>query len=151
MVVRYHVNDIELSRQFHDLTGRWGRAVAGKAYQRAIATAPRGNGWRSENLAAQHKINPGGWRGPYGRTFNISNSASYAKFVHEGTAGNGKGFIEHEYMVFPGSELTNPPVRRFRVRIPRVKGQKAKPWLARAMAAALQAEGIRGATFTRMR
>ena len=60
--------------------------------------------------------------------------------MHEGTKGiNGFIFPNHDYFVFPGSEIGKS---RKNVRLEYVKGQPAKPWLREALQTQLRVAGV---------
>lgn len=142
MTVRTDIHYSILMSEYNAKVGRWGGNLIQAARARAIINSPRRGRHKTENLWAQHrattKFRLGG--NAYRIGLVLENNASYARYVHEGTKGiNGFIFPNHDYFVFPGSEIGKS---RKNVRLEYVKGQPAKPWLREALQTQLRVAGV---------
>ena len=126
---------VDYARIMADFTdaGQFGpeiHALARQTQNYAEKLAPR----RTGRMAKQHYRNIPPPRG-YERYFFVGNRAGYAKFVRNGTANNGAGYITGnggpmELRPIPYSWFRPDSPGRFK---DRVKGQKAQDWLTLAI------------------
>ena len=138
MAYRTTVHHTVLRSEYDRTVGQWGRDTLRKMETRAIRTAPRRGGHKSENLAAQHGPFFGvSGAGGYTLNLNLWNDASYARYVHQGTTGPIRA--RGSFMVFPGSEIGSS---RYMVRLRTVHGQASQPWMRDALEFTMRSEGI---------
>lgn len=155
MATNFHVTvfNSRISTLFQPGGDAWGftKDVTAEIEAAAIATCPDKTG----NLKSKH-VRGARTTGIYGCSGSVGNNASYAAFVHEGTANKGTGYIyptRGKVLKLPvdGIYITRPDAtRRHRARHngdyilrSRVRGQKPQPWISEAASIVLSRHGVR--------
>lgn len=114
--------------------GRWIYRVSVAMMREARKGAPA----RTGSLRDAHRISRDHGANQYAATFNVSNVAEHAEWVHGGTAGKGTGYIYPKQEVNSDgnySRLVIPAGNGYRkISALKVKGQKPNPWLDEACA-----------------
>jgi hypothetical protein len=136
--VRTKVFDSRIFAMYQSPTGsihRWTSGITRQIEAVAIINCPT----RTGHMATQHFHTVGS--NQFGVFSYVGNHAAYSKFVHEGTAGNGTGFIvgRRRFMIVRPSphSFYSKPTKRTEVR-----GQRAQPWIADAMDSVLAAHRV---------
>lgn len=141
MAFRVRIYDSQLWRQFdrQKPVGRFALQVGDEMVAEATAIAPRRGGWKTEHLFSKH-YRQYLRRGNLEATIYVGNSASYAKYIHEGyPTVHGR-----PWLVFPASELRYASGYRQSgsVRLRSVSGYGGNPWLSRASRTVMARHGV---------